>query len=374
MLMEINGQVGLSASLLPGGSAPEQGFPAGQGKNFKSLLEAVLQGGTPVGDGSLLGKILQTAGETILPPFFGEEGEKEDALLFLALTQGFLHQGFSPSGISETSPEGGDSGILLPEIPEGALAGERMLPVAGRTGSSVELQEETGTPLATAGEKLAREAISGLTRAENGPSGMPFQDNNSSLRMPVEKAGERLLAGTGGEGKQPDTPPVLAGENRLLMENQWSMISDRGGPPSPEPVSFGQVVDQLVQSGKLKLLGQKSQVEIKLKPEHLGRLEMRLTLAEGVLTARFLVENQQVGRLLDGNLSNLRQTLEEQGLKFDQVQVEVGNFGAFSRQGEDPWSGKPPASWQAGSLSGEQETSIPATSEKGAGWGIDYRA
>lgn len=115
-------------------------------------------------------------------------------------------------------------------------------------------------------------------------------------------------------------------------------------PPSeanlPEKISYQIISDQIIQSGKLKLLGEKREIEIQLKPEYLGRLALKVTAENGILTARFLVDNYQVSRMLDQNLTNVRQILADQGINLDQVQVEVGDPRSSFQEQQKEWSGQ----------------------------------
>ena len=106
----------------------------------------------------------------------------------------------------------------------------------------------------------------------------------------------------------------------------------------PDKISYRSISEQIIQSGKLKLLGEKQEIEIQLKPEYLGKLALKVTAENGVLTARFLVENHQVSRMLDQNLANIRQTLAEQGISLEQVQVEVGDPRSNFQEQQKAWS------------------------------------
>ncbi|MDD2421125.1 MAG: flagellar hook-length control protein FliK [Heliobacteriaceae bacterium] len=72
---------------------------------------------------------------------------------------------------------------------------------------------------------------------------------------------------------------------------------------------------------------------LQLKPEFLGQLHLQVITEDGLVSARFLAENPQVKQLLEGNLTQLKQSLEEQGLRFDRLEVGVGGHGAGFQQG-----------------------------------------
>lgn len=72
-------------------------------------------------------------------------------------------------------------------------------------------------------------------------------------------------------------------------------------------------------------------MKIQLKPEFLGKMMIKIALEDGVVTARFITESQQVKHLLEANMGSLKQSLESQGLRVDrtEVNVQLDNGGAF---------------------------------------------
>ncbi len=75
-------------------------------------------------------------------------------------------------------------------------------------------------------------------------------------------------------------------------------------------------------------------------------------MEEGVVTARFIAENQQVRHLLENNLPALRQNLEAQGLRVDRAEVNVAlnNGGMF-----DGSEGSRQYLWQEGQSPGRHQ-------------------
>lgn len=140
-------------------------------------------------------------------------------------------------------------------------------------------------------------------------------------------------------------------------------------------VGYSELADQIIQSGKLKLLGDKQEIEIQLKPEYLGKVAIRLSLENGIMTARFLIENHQVARMVDSNLPQLKQTLEDQGVRFEQVQVEVGDPGSFFEERHREWQRQRYNPWAPLTVGGEEsgEDAIDYQELRSQG-GIDYRA
>ncbi len=99
--------------------------------------------------------------------------------------------------------------------------------------------------------------------------------------------------------------------------------STGGATPRPE-ATFQGLLAQMVEQAKLMVNGKRSEMVIRLKPEYLGKVHLKVAVVEGVVTARFLVDNVRVGQVLEVNLPQLRQTLQDAGLRFQQASVDVG--------------------------------------------------
>lgn len=85
------------------------------------------------------------------------------------------------------------------------------------------------------------------------------------------------------------------------------------------------VLKQVKDKINIKNLTNKNQVEIKLKPESLGKLKIQLSVESNKLIGKILVENNQVQNFLENNLQNLKNNLISKGLQVDQFSVESDN-------------------------------------------------
>ena len=85
------------------------------------------------------------------------------------------------------------------------------------------------------------------------------------------------------------------------------------------------VPQQIVEQAKLLQRGTDSQMIIKLNPEHLGQLSLKVSVnGNGGVTATFHTDNAQVRAILETTMTQLRQQLDEQGIKVDNVEVHTG--------------------------------------------------
>lgn len=85
------------------------------------------------------------------------------------------------------------------------------------------------------------------------------------------------------------------------------------------------VPQQIVEQAKLLQRGTDSQMIIKLNPEHLGQLSLKVSVnGNGGVTATFHTDNAQVRAILETTMTQLKQQLNEQGIKVDNVEVHTG--------------------------------------------------
>ncbi len=97
----------------------------------------------------------------------------------------------------------------------------------------------------------------------------------------------------------------------------------------PRSMAEPQVMQQLLQQMGSMVLKAENQLEIQLKPEHLGRLHISLITENNHMSGQILVENEAVKQMLDDKLPQLRDALQAQGLQIDQLKVSIGEGKNF---------------------------------------------
>lgn len=112
-----------------------------------------------------------------------------------------------------------------------------------------------------------------------------------------------------------------------------------------QDVNAADVVRQVVDAIKLTNARAVQSMEIQLNPENLGKVNILVSVREGVVTAQIATQNEQVKRALEGQLLTLKENFENQGIKVDAVEVTVqsrafdGNAQFGNRQQQET-SGK----------------------------------
>lgn len=99
--------------------------------------------------------------------------------------------------------------------------------------------------------------------------------------------------------------------------------------PQSSSVNPKEVIDQIKDAVRVVSAGggQFSEIRLTLKPESLGDIILRVITQNGVVVAQFEAENQRVKETLEANFNQLRDSLEEQGLKFSELSVFVRQDG-----------------------------------------------
>lgn len=92
-------------------------------------------------------------------------------------------------------------------------------------------------------------------------------------------------------------------------------------------VSMQEIVDQVVNHIRIRVLPQTTSMELQLNPESLGRVHLSVSSNQGVATATLTVQNEMAKEALESQLVVLRENLESQGLKVESVEVNVSHFG-----------------------------------------------
>jgi flagellar hook-length control protein FliK len=100
----------------------------------------------------------------------------------------------------------------------------------------------------------------------------------------------------------------------------------------PQPVKGAEVVNQVVEQAKVIIGQDKSEMVIQLKPDHLGKLELKVVTEQGLVAAKFIAESHQVKEIIETNMQLLKDSLQKQGISVDSVSVQVGNGNAESKQ------------------------------------------
>ncbi|MEM6363302.1 MAG: flagellar hook-length control protein FliK [Planctomycetota bacterium] len=81
------------------------------------------------------------------------------------------------------------------------------------------------------------------------------------------------------------------------------------------------------------------QVRLRLSPEQLGSLQLDVQIQDGVMRGRMIAQSEMAGQVLRENMSELRASLETQGIRLERIDVEVDLRGQSDTSSQ--WQGDP---------------------------------
>lgn len=154
------------------------------------------------------------------------------------------------------------------------------------------------------------------------------------------------------------TQPQMTGAGVIPQGMSFSETMN-AAPMEAAPVQQTQdpynVMQQIVDQARLIRSDANTEMVIRLNPEHLGELTLRVAVtASGAINATFHTENAQVRGLLESSMIQLKQELQQQGLKVNNVDVQSGLSQDFFAQSQAGQQGYPQSQHSARNQSADR--------------------
>lgn len=90
------------------------------------------------------------------------------------------------------------------------------------------------------------------------------------------------------------------------------------------------IMNQITEAVKMTMKEDMTQMELQLHPASLGNVRVQVAAKDGVITASFTTQNEQVKAALESQIVVLKENFEQQGIKVEAVEVTVASH-AFER-------------------------------------------
>lgn len=92
----------------------------------------------------------------------------------------------------------------------------------------------------------------------------------------------------------------------------------------PSKVNSNNIMTQISsQINKVSLNGL-NEIKIQLMPENLGKLSLKISTTDNIVSAKIIAESIQIKEIIESNLNQLRDSLSEKGISISNVEVFVG--------------------------------------------------
>jgi flagellar hook-length control protein FliK len=146
---------------------------------------------------------------------------------------------------------------------------------------------------------------------------------NSGKNGKVEKASGKNVA-------EVETPALKTEvvDNHNVFAKSEVIVADSaetsGANPGKTILSKSQtdlIVSKMIEQIKVA----PSRLEVSLKPEYLGKINILVTSNEGKISVNIIAQNGEVMSLLNSSLQTIRNNIEQQGIRLDQMDVNLAN-------------------------------------------------
>lgn len=173
--------------------------------------------------------------------------------------------------------------------------------------------------------------------------GQPQQQNEAEDGSAVIKQGTQLPENADFDvatvTKEPVPQQPLAGAQNIMNTMGVQQTAAVQQPDEVQQVRDPyNVMQQIVDQAKLIRSGEDTEMVIQLNPKHLGELTLRVSVStNGAVNASFHTDNPTVRGLIESSMIQLKQELQAQGIKVNNVEVYSGlsqDFFAGSQAGQ----------------------------------------
>jgi len=116
-----------------------------------------------------------------------------------------------------------------------------------------------------------------------------------------------------------------------------------------------EIANQIMEQIKITIRPDQTNMELQLNPEHLGRVNLTITEKEGMMTAQFTTQTEVAKEAIESQMTALRESLQNQGIKVEAIEVTVSEFGfERDRQSEESGNGESEKRRKSGTFTVEE--------------------
>ncbi|NNM92583.1 MAG: hypothetical protein HKL92_04505 [Candidatus Eremiobacteraeota bacterium] len=232
------------------------------------------------------------------------------------------------------------------------LLGRMIARAAGTDASLTAARAAAGEPSAPATFASASLAPAAFASATLTGASTPGQlDSNQMLRLTAAltaaaesgagSSGSHLSSGFGSPNGRDSssfgnqTSNAALGFTLPSLHGATNAAAPSAAAPSPQPLDVQALAEQMIAGMHLRTASDgSSQMQIKLMPEHLGEVAVRLTVSGTNVTANVVAQNADTRTALLANHQQLARSLADSGLKLTGFSVDLSG-GKQQNRGSD---------------------------------------
>lgn len=175
-------------------------------------------------------------------------------------------------------------------------------------------------------EPVADEAIERLFVDETADAQDVAESEDAMVEGTMVSDKEQMTSDNGGAFANQD--PHTAGSNVVVNQDVTQNVLTQsldGNAGFTNQLDVANIIRQIVEYSKVTLGNQTTTMEMQLNPENLGKIYLEISSKDGVVSAHITAQNEAVKEVLESQLVELRQNLNQSGVKVDAVEVTVGS-------------------------------------------------
>ncbi len=146
--------------------------------------------------------------------------------------------------------------------------------------------------------------------------------DTSERTAATEKSGQET-AGEEAGSRHPDTGVTQAGVSNTV--DHVNAGQTEGMNEFSSRLNTENIIRQIVEQVRVNLSNTSTTIEMQLNPENLGKLYLQLTAKDGMVSARIVAQNEMVRAALENQVAELRESMEQSGVRVEAVEVTVGS-------------------------------------------------
>lgn len=158
-------------------------------------------------------------------------------------------------------------------------------------------------------------------RAESTP-----EDNNIDKQRPaVASKGDSELQDANDRRSEADETDGFEAFLDKLSANYSKPAVDIGNE-GVRLYEIREIAQQIIEQIRVIINPEQTTMELQLNPDYLGKVNLTISSKEGVMTAHFKVQNDLAKEAIEGQLITLKDTLAQQGIKVETIDVTVAGY------------------------------------------------
>jgi flagellar hook-length control protein FliK len=164
-----------------------------------------------------------------------------------------------------------------------------------------------------------------------------LMSQNTMYSLAAHNAQENTAydSSNGQEGHVAGRMYIMSGEPKIVQDEMHSMSGQQA-------VNNQEILLKLADSIKVSLSSGRSEIEVRLKPQELGRIVVKVAMESGAVSVKVTAESQMLKDFIQSRENELRALLEGEGYNLARLDVNIGQgyqqpLWDNARQGE--WLG-----------------------------------